>query len=141
MFNLHAKLAADCVLVGRRNLGMVLLHRDSRYPWCILVPQRDDLREIHQLDSDDRMLLMIESCELSEVMVELFNPDKMNVASLGNQVPQLHIHHVARYENDDAWPGPVWGHGTAIQYLPEVLRERVSVLREVMERFADWQSE
>lgn len=140
MFKLHSQLAADCAVVGRRNLALVLLHGDSRFPWCILVPQRKGIREIHQLDSQDRSLLMTESCELAEVMAELFGPDKMNVASLGNLVPQLHIHHVARYQNDEAWPGPIWGQGTAKPYDEVGLAQRLAVLRKAMERYSDWQN-
>src|SRR5690606_21007114 len=109
MFALHPQLEKDTVLLGRFPLSLVLLHRDANYPWCILVPRREAVREIHHLGDEDRMQLIRESCHLAEVMVDLFVPDKMNVAVLGNQVPQLHMHHVARFTSDGAWPGPIWG--------------------------------
>lgn len=109
MFVLHPRLRADCVDFGRLDLSRLLLMNERRYSWCILVPERKDLTEIHQLSRGDRITLIDESCALAEAMVRLFRPDKMNVAVLGNVVPQLHVHHVARHVGDAAWPGPVWG--------------------------------
>lgn len=129
MFELHPQLARDTVVVGCLELCQVLLSRDSRYPWCILVPERENIQEIYQLEQRDKALLMDESCLLSELMTNLFAPDKMNVAALGNVVPQLHLHHVARFHNDQAWPAPIWGVGEAKQYTDEGLSERVEVLR------------
>ncbi|MEL7400526.1 MAG: HIT domain-containing protein, partial [Pseudomonadota bacterium] len=95
-FALDGQLASDTVLLGEFPLCLVLLSRDANYPWCILVPKREGLREIFHMSVEDREQLMKESCHLSEVMADLFVPDKMNVAALGNMVPQLHLHHVAR---------------------------------------------
>ena len=108
-FELDPQLASDTVVLGKFPLSLVLLSRDANYPWCILVPRRKGLREVHHLSADDRIQLSNESCHLAEVMADLFVPDKMNIAALGNMVPQLHIHHIARFKNDVAWPGPVWG--------------------------------
>jgi len=132
MFELHHQLKNDTVALGCFPLSLVLLHRDSQYPWLILVPQRPDITEIHHLDSGDRQQLMNESCQLAEVMVDLFAPKKMNVACLGNMVPQLHMHHIARYEADPAWPHPVWGRFPAVPYSEVVLRERVERLRHAL---------
>lgn len=132
MFQLHAKLAEDTVLVGRLDLCLVLLHRDGQYPWCILVPQREDITEIHHLDLDDRQQLMVESCRLAEVMVDLFAPRKMNIAALGNMVPQLHLHHVARFAEDGAWPHPIWGRLPAVFYSERELKIRVERLRHAL---------
>ena len=132
MFKLDSALAGDTLILGRFPLSLVLLSRDANYPWCILVPQRPDVREIHHLGEEDRMQLMRESCHLSEVMADLFVPDKMNVAALGNQVPQLHMHHVARLKTDGAWPNPVWGVQPAKAYTEEALQERASRLRSAL---------
>lgn len=132
MFTLDANLAKDTVMLGHFPLSLVLLSRDSHYPWCILVPQRGGVREIHQLDISDRRQMMDESCYLSEAMVSIFAPDKMNVAALGNMVPQLHLHHIARFKTDAAWPNPVWGHVPALPYSAENLEARVERLRSAL---------
>jgi diadenosine tetraphosphate (Ap4A) HIT family hydrolase len=82
---------------------------ESRYPWFILVPEREQIVEIHQLTDEDQVQLIRESSHFAGVLAELFHADKMNIAAIGNLVPQLHLHHVVRYLNDPAWPGPVWG--------------------------------
>lgn len=132
MFELHEQLKKDTVIVGRFELSLLLLHRDSQYPWLILVPQRQDLTEIHHLGADDRQQLMAESCQLAEVMVDLFSPRKMNIAALGNMVPQLHIHHIARFEKDPAWPHPVWGRVAPVPYTDTMLFERLQLLRHAL---------
>ncbi|MEX1031888.1 MAG: HIT family protein [Cellvibrionaceae bacterium] len=132
MFKLHPQLAKDTELLGEFPLSLVLLSRDANYPWCMLVPRREALREIHHLGDDDRIQLMVESCHLAEVMVDLFVPDKMNVAVLGNQVPQLHMHHVARVTTDPAWPGPVWGRVPAKPYDPDKLQSTVTRLQSAL---------
>ena len=109
MFSLHPQLQQDTVLLGRFSLSLVLLHRDANFPWCILVPEREAIQEIYHLGLEDRQQLMNESCHLAEVMADMFVPDKMNIAAIGNKVPQLHLHHVARFKTDKAWPGAVWG--------------------------------
>ncbi|GAB1259002.1 HIT domain-containing protein [Aurantivibrio plasticivorans] len=109
MFSLHPQIEQDTVLLGRFELSLVLLHREASYPWVLLVPQRESMAEIYHLSLEDRQQLMRESCHLSEVMADLFVPDKMNVAAIGNKVAQLHVHHVARFKTDPAWPGPIWG--------------------------------
>ncbi|MFH7566304.1 HIT domain-containing protein [Oceanimonas smirnovii] len=115
-FVLHERLAADCVVLGDLPLSRVLLAKDGRYPWLILVPRYAELREIHHLSEADQQQLMRESCALAQLMEQSLSPDKLNVAALGNMVPQLHLHHVARFTTDDAWPGPVWGRFEALLY-------------------------
>jgi diadenosine tetraphosphate (Ap4A) HIT family hydrolase len=132
MFQLHSKLMEDTALVGCLELSLVLLHRDSQFPWCILVPQRADITEIHQLDPADRQQLVVESCRLAEVMVDLFAPRKMNVAALGNMVPQLHLHHVARFAEDSAWPHPIWGRLPPVLYSAAALMQRLERLRHAL---------
>ena len=106
---IHPRLQQDCLPVGRFPLCHLLLMRDAHYPWFILVPDREDVTEIHHLVEVDRQQLLHESCSLSVALETAFHPDKLNVAAIGNLVPQLHIHHVVRYRNDIAWPAPVWG--------------------------------
>ena len=115
-FDLHPQLAADTVEVCRLPLCRVLLSRDSSFPWLVLVPQRANVRELIELTERDRHLLMDEIAQAEQVLGALFAPDKLNVAALGNAVPQLHIHVVARYRTDRAWPRPIWGTGEAVPY-------------------------
>lgn len=129
MFELHPRLREDTVPVGEFSLSLLLLSKDANYPWCILVPKREDVFEIHHLSEADRQQLMFESCYLAEVMTSVFDADKMNVAALGNQVKQLHLHHVVRFEGDPAWPGPIWGANPPSQYTPEHLQDRLEHLR------------
>lgn len=132
-FNLHPTLARDTVLVCRLPLCHVLLMKDRRFPWLILVPERDSVREICELPQADRAALVEEIAQASEVLRRLFRPDKLNVGALGNVVPQLHVHVVARFAADPAWPGPVWGAGAAEPYaeaeLEEVLGRLVATFR------------
>jgi diadenosine tetraphosphate (Ap4A) HIT family hydrolase len=122
-FTLHPTLARDTVVVTRLPLCRVLLMRDRRFPWLILVPELEAAREIHQLPAADRASLIEEIARVSEVMTRLFQPDKINVGALGNIVPQLHVHVVARFAADPAWPGPVWGSGPAEPYAEGALEE------------------
>ncbi len=119
MFNLHAQLVKDCFQVMDLSLCRLLLLNDANYPWMILVPMRNNISEIYQLNAVDRSQLMVESDVLSRFMVKQFNPDKLNIAALGNLVPQLHIHHIARYQDDPVWPAPVWGKKTAKAYTED----------------------
>jgi len=128
MANIHPRLAADCVLLGRFPLCSLLLMNDSNYPWFILVPDRDGVREIHELDEPDRDRLLRESCALAEYLVSTYKGDKLNIAALGNQVPQLHLHHIVRYESDPAWPQPVWGRHPPLAYTDEAIRQINSAL-------------
>ena len=109
MFALHPQLQADCIPLGRFPLCQLLLLNDANYPWFILVPEREDISEIYQLSAEDQQQLMRESSQLAQRLTERFKADKMNIAALGNVVPQLHLHHIVRYRHDPAWPAPIWG--------------------------------
>ena len=122
-FTLHPTLARDTVEVTRLPLCRLLLMKDRRFPWLILVPELEAVREIHELPAADRAVLIEEIAKVSEVMERLFQPDKINVGALGNVVPQLHVHVVARFAADPAWPGPVWGSGPAEPYADGALEE------------------
>ena len=110
-FSLHPRLAADTLPIGELALCQVLLMNDARFPWIILVPRRPALREIIDLAPEDQATLLAEITAVSRVLQRLIEPQKLNVAAIGNVVAQLHIHIVARFEDDTAWPAPVWGHG------------------------------
>ncbi len=130
MFLLHPRLESDCIFLGDLPLSRLLLMNDSRYPWCILVPRREDLLEVYELEHEEQAQLWQESAVLGKAMMSAFGGDKLNLAALGNLVPQLHLHHIVRYRDDAAWPGPVWGVGAPAAYeekqLAEV-RERLAV--------------
>lgn len=132
-FQLHSRLQQDCFSVGQFPLSHILMMNDSQYPWFILVPQRADIKEIYQLDQDDRQQLMVESCLLAEKLVEIYSPDKLNIAAIGNLVPQLHIHHVARYQSDKAWPGPIWGKFSPVPYIEQDAQARIIRLRDELQ--------
>lgn len=129
-FVLHPQLAADTIEVDRWACSRVLLINDATYPWLILVPQRPELRELHDLAADDLVQVMAEIVRASQAMEWLFQPVKLNVAALGNQVPQLHIHVIARFEDDSAWPKPVWGVAPAVSYSASDLAARLEALRD-----------
>ena len=132
MFELHPRLAQDTITIGRFPLSLLLLSKDANYPWCILVPEREDVFEIHHLSEDDQRQLMQESCRLAEVMTSLFDPHKMNIAALGNVVRQLHIHHVVRFPDDVAWPQPIWGKVPAVDYSPEQIKDTIKRLQNAL---------
>ncbi len=131
-FVLHPRLEADCRLLGDWPLSRVLLMNDAQYPWCILVPRCDGVMDMHHLSEADQQQLMAESCRLSRVMEQLFQPTKMNVAALGNVVPQLHVHHIARFDNDAAWPAPIWGKVPVVAYEAEALEAMVTRLQKAL---------
>jgi diadenosine tetraphosphate (Ap4A) HIT family hydrolase len=126
-FQLHPQLAADCIRIGRLPLSLLLLLNDARYPWFVLVPQRTGISEIFELTEDDQRQLWHESAELSRFMKQAFHADKLNIGALGNLVPQLHLHHIARFRTDPAWPGPVWGHSEPEAYEKHAISERVAM--------------
>lgn len=116
MFKLHPTLERDTVEICRLSLCRVLLMRDKTYPWLILVPQREDLRDLDDLAEPDRVQAMAEIDQASKALKAVFSPHKINVAALGNMVEQLHIHVIARNPGDAAWPAPVWGMHPAQDY-------------------------
>lgn len=128
-FTLNARLAADTEHIGNLPLCALLWMNDARFPWCILVPRVADMREMIDLTSGDAEQLFRESLALQRALRELFRPDKLNVAAIGNLVPQLHLHHIARYTTDSEWPAPVWGRGVATSYDPQVRAQHITQLR------------
>jgi len=133
MFSLHPRLEADCIAIGDFPLSRLLLMNDARYPWFILVPRREDIQEIFQLAPEEQLQLQRESSLLGQHLMERLGGDKLNIAALGNLVAQLHIHHIVRYLDDEAWPGPVWGIG-----MPQLYAEsKVAELREMIAPLTD----
>ncbi len=136
MFQLHERLAADTHYLVCSRLCEILLMNDSTWPWIILVPAVPDIREIYQLDHKQQVRLLEESSTLSRGMMELFSGDKMNVAALGNMVPQLHLHHIVRFEGDPAWPGPVWGKQPPVPYEGAALAQVKEKLKPLLHHLA-----
>ena len=130
MAELHPQLQKDCLEVGRFPLCRLLLLRDANYPWFVLVPDCDNISEIYQLSDADQQQLLRESTLLSRALAAAFTPDKLNIAALGNVVPQLHLHHVVRYRSDPAWPAPVWGKVPATAYTAAALSAVIAKLKE-----------
>ncbi len=140
LFTLHPRLAADTLPIGRLSLSSLLLMNDATYPWLILVPERAEVREIHELSAADRALLIEEiaqvSLALTEAPVSGESPDasariiadKINVAALGNVVPQLHVHVIARSIGDPAWPGPVWGKAPPRAYTTDAADAMIATI-------------
>lgn len=131
-FTLHERLAADTFLVGSLHLSEVLLMNDARFPWVILMPRVAGVRDIIDLVDEDIAQLNRESVAVQRALRTLYAPDKLNVAAIGNLVPQLHVHHVARYATDSEWPAPVWGRGTAQPYDATTRDQRLHALREAL---------
>ena len=108
-FALDPRLAGDTHRLARWPLCELLLMDDARYPWLILVPRIEGAHELLDLDQAERAQLWQEIDAASRALCDAFAPDKLNIGALGNVVSQLHVHVIARYRHDDAWPGPVWG--------------------------------
>jgi diadenosine tetraphosphate (Ap4A) HIT family hydrolase len=125
IFQLHPRLKQDCITIGRFELCQLLMMNDSQYPWFILVPEKAGIKEIYQLSKSERRTLTEESSYLAENLAILYKADKMNIASIGNLVPQLHIHHVVRYQVDKAWPAPIWGKFAAVPYTPQQIKDNI----------------
>jgi diadenosine tetraphosphate (Ap4A) HIT family hydrolase len=133
---LHPQLKKDCFVFGSFKLSLLLLLNDKQYPWFILVPQiegmkeGDYIKEIHHLSPKNQQQLMIESSILAEMLEATFEAHKINIAALGNMAPQLHIHHIARFTDDPAWPKPVWGALPALPYE----NEEIETLKQLVQK-------
>lgn len=128
-FELHPQLAAESLLVSDLGLSSVRLVNDSHYPWLLLVPRRPGLVDLTDLAPTDRSYLIDEINIAAKALKALGRCDKLNVASLGNQVPQLHIHIIARRIDDAAWPKPVWGVVAPAAYAPEEVERIIAKLK------------
>jgi len=131
-FVLHPLLQADTTFVADWALSRLLLMDDARFPWLVLVPRRAGASELHDLIHGERLVLMEEIARAGRGLSAFASAKKINVGALGNIVPQLHVHVVARKESDDAWPGAVWGHGTAIAYEADARDALITQLRQML---------
>ena len=122
-FSLAPELQRDCIELADWPLCKVLLMNDSQYPWFILVPRVADVKEIIDLSEELQITLLQESGKLSKLLQQVFSPDKLNIAALGNMVPQLHVHHIARFTTDPAWPAPIWGKLPTVPYSDEQIEQ------------------
>jgi diadenosine tetraphosphate (Ap4A) HIT family hydrolase len=135
-FVLDERLANDTQPLADLPLCRALLMLDARHPWVVLVPRRAALSEVFELTPDDQQQLWREASQLGQAMKAAFNGDKLNIATLGNVVSQLHVHVVIRHHDDDAWPAPIWGHGSAEPYSPgeqQAIQARLTTLIETLD--------
>lgn len=128
-WTLHPQLQKDTVDIGDLPLSRVLIIKDAHYPWLLLVPRREDITEIIDLDEVAQAQLMAEIARVGRALKEVTKCDKLNIAALGNVVPQLHVHIIARRTTDAAWPRPVWGVMPPLAHDPEELQLFISALR------------
>jgi diadenosine tetraphosphate (Ap4A) HIT family hydrolase len=129
VWTLHSQLEKDTINVGDLPLCRVVVIKDANYPWLLLVPRRPEVVEIIDLDEVAQAQLMTEVTRVAKVLKEVTRCDKLNIAALGNVVPQLHIHIIARRSGDAAWPRPVWGAAPALAHDPEEVADFISALR------------
>ncbi len=134
-FVLHAQLQKDCEIVGDLPLSTLLLMRDAHYPWFVLVPRRADVREWYALAEADQLQLLHETNHLAKFLQQNTQAKKMNIGALGNMVPQLHLHVIARFEQDAAWPAPVWGKVAAQPYDDVALEHMLALGRQFLAIF------
>ncbi|HZJ92189.1 MAG TPA: HIT domain-containing protein [Thiopseudomonas sp.] len=139
MFEMDKRLVQDTVVLGDFALSRVLLMNDSRYPWLILVPRIADASEVFELTAAQQQQLWQETSRVGQVLKMLFQADKINIATLGNVVQQLHMHIVVRMQDDAAWPAPVWGRGMAQPYTVEQLAQIQARLQDTLADY--WQTE
>ena len=132
MFQLDERLAIDTFSVKELPLCQVRLMNDCQFPWLILVPKIVGITEIYQLSNAQQHQFLQESALVCSALETLFSPKKLNVAALGNIVEQLHIHHIARFTSDCAWPNPVWGRQPTQPYSPEQREQRLAALRQAL---------
>ena len=132
MFTLHEQLQKDCTVIGELSLSTLLLMNDANYPWFVLVPRREQVREWYELSVHDQQQLLQETNRLAAYVQQTTLAKKMNMGALGNMVPQLHVHVIARFEHDAAWPAPVWGKVSAKPYADNELNNMIALGKSFM---------
>ena len=132
-WSLHPQLAQDTVPVGDLALSRVLLANDANFPWAILVPRLPGLVELIDLEENAQIQLLGEIAAAARTLKSITECEKLNIAALGNQVPQLHVHVIARRHSDAAWPTPVWGAAAPAAYIPAVRDGLVGALRRALQ--------
>jgi diadenosine tetraphosphate (Ap4A) HIT family hydrolase len=128
-WSLHSQLEKDTINVGDLPLCRVVVIKDANYPWLLLVPRRPEVAEIIDLDEVEQAQLMTEITRVARALKDITRCDKLNIAALGNVVPQLHVHVIARRSDDAAWPRPVWGVAQPLDHDPEEVADFISALR------------
>jgi diadenosine tetraphosphate (Ap4A) HIT family hydrolase len=128
-WSLHARLKEDTIDIGDLPLCRVLVIKDANYPWLLLVPRRADIIEIIDLEEVEQAQLMTEVSRVARALKDVTKCDKLNIAALGNMVPQLHVHVIARRTSDAAWPRPVWGAVPPLSHDAEEVQVFISALR------------
>ena len=128
-WSLHPQLAKDTISIGDLPLSRVLLINDANYPWLLLVPRRVGVSEMIDLDEVEQAQLMTEISRVARALKDVTRCDKLNIAALGNLVPQLHVHVIARRTGDAAWPRPVWGVMPPLAHDAEEVQNFISALR------------
>jgi len=131
-WSLHPQLAKDTVPVGDLALSRVLLATDANYPWLILVPRLPALVELIDLEENAQVQLLSEIAASARALKNITECEKLNIAALGNQVPQLHVHIIGRRHSDAAWPKPVWGVVAPIAYDPAAREGFIGALRRAL---------
>ncbi len=127
-FELDGRLARDSILLAELGLCQLRLQNDRRWPWLVLVPQRNGKSEIFDLSAEDQAVLLSETTRVAAALKSVTDATKINIGALGNIVRQLHVHVIARAEGDSNWPGPVWGFGTSEPYDDAIKDEFISRL-------------
>jgi len=130
MFALHDQLQKDCTVIGNLPLSTLLLMNDANYPWFVLVPRREQVREWYELSEVDQRQLLQEANALAKFVQQKTDAKKMNIGALGNMVPQLHVHVIARFEVDAAWPAPGWGKAPAQGYTEGAVSKMLELGRD-----------
>lgn len=134
-FILDNRLKADTLFVGDLPLSRVLLMNNAFFPWVILVPRIEGISELFQLTEEDLLNFHNESNYFLEAMSNAYNADKMNIASLGNIVSQLHTHVIVRYKNDEAWPSPVWSFQKTQKYQSDAAKIEIDKLTDLVDHY------
>ena len=128
-WSLHPQLEKDTIDIGDLPLSRVLVIKDAHYPWILLVPRRPEKVEIIDLDEVEQAQLMAEVSRAARALKDITKCDKLNIAALGNMVPQLHVHVIARRTGDAAWPRPVWGAMPPLPHDAEEVQNFIGALR------------
>ncbi|WP_017931717.1 HIT domain-containing protein [Robiginitomaculum antarcticum] len=131
-FKLHSDLSRDGLWLGDFTLSRLLMINDAAYPWCVLVPRLEGVKDAYELSENQHGQLTVESRALCRAMMAVFRGDKMNVAALGNMTPQLHVHHIVRRAEDPAWPGAVWGHSPLTPMDANEIKTRSAALHKAL---------
>lgn len=133
MFTLDERLKNDTFFIKDLKISQLLLMNDRQYFWFILVPKKENLVELIDLSFDEQKIILAEINEVSKILKEEFKVDKINIATLGNVVKQLHIHVIGRFKNDEVFPKPVWGHSIVKPYAVEKVDKIINKVKNLLD--------